>query len=263
MEKTNKKEFLDWFVGFSEGDGSWQVDPNQKTRRSIFIINQKDPQILYKIKSFIGFGQINGPYKNKNGSIYYRYRVGNIKGTERLIEIFNGNLVLTKTEKRFKGYLDMYNSRVTVSKEIKFKPSSRVVRLNDGWLSGFIDAEGSFSGTTMKYTGTDEIRGVKVRFSLVQKFEKEVFKNLKSLLGGSLSSGEGDIFRLLIESKKGRNDIISYLEKFPLRSSKTIAFTRFKKLHVRLTDGDFKWRLSSPRAKERIITLVKNINKDI
>jgi hypothetical protein len=34
-------------------------------------------------------------------------------------------------------------------------------------------------------------------------------------------------------------------------------------LHVRLTDGDFKWRLSSPRAKERIITLVKNINKDI
>ena len=107
-------------MGFSEGDGSWQVDPNQKTRRSIFIINQKDPQILYKIKSLIGFGQISGPYKNKSGSIYYRYRVGNIKGTERLIDIFNGNLVLTKTEKRFKGYLDMYNSRVTVSKEIKF-----------------------------------------------------------------------------------------------------------------------------------------------
>lgn len=102
-------------MGFSEGDGSWQVD----SRRSIFIINQKDPQILYKIKSFIGFGQINGPYKNRNTSTYYRYRVGNIKGTERLIEIFNGNLVLTKTEKRFKGYLDMYNSRVSKDKEIK------------------------------------------------------------------------------------------------------------------------------------------------
>ena len=261
MEKTNKKEFLDWFVGFSEGDGSWQVDPNPKTRRSIFIINQKDPQILYKIKSLIGFGQINGPYKNKNGSTYYRYRVGNLKGTERLIEIFNGNLVLTKTEKRFKGYLDMYNSRVSKDKEIKFKPSSRVVRLNDSWLSGFIDAEGSFSGY-LRY-GPDGVCGVSIRFSLVQKFEKEVFKDLKSLIGGSFWEDKGDISRLKLESLKDRNTIISYLEKHPLRSSKTIAFTRFKKLHIRITDGEFKWRLSSPRAKERIITLVKNINKDI
>lgn len=258
MEKTKKKEFLDWFVGFSEGDGSWQVD----SRRSIFIINQKDPQILYKIKSFIGFGQINGPYKNRNTSTYYRYRVGNIKGTERLIEIFNGNLVLTKTEKRFKGYLDMYNSRVSKDKEIKFKPSSRVVRLNDSWLSGFIDAEGSFSGFLRH--GADGISGVSIRFSLVQKFEKEVFKDLKSLIGGSFwEEKKGDIFRLTLASKKDRDTIISYLEKYPLRSSKTIAFTRFKKLHIRMTDGEFKWRLSSPRAKERIITLVKNINKDI
>ena len=49
-------------MGFSEGDGSWQVDPNQKTRRSIFIINQKDPQILYKIKSLIGFGWLNSAF---------------------------------------------------------------------------------------------------------------------------------------------------------------------------------------------------------
>ena len=49
---------------------------------------------------------------------------------------------------------------------------------------------------------------------------------------------------------------------FPLHSSKKIPFTRFKK-YIRLTDGNFKWTLESRRAKERIIQLIRNINKDI
>ena len=64
MNITSKyKNDLDWFIGFSEGDGSWQVD---NTGRPLFIINQQDPQTLYKIKKLIGYGTITGPYFNKN-----------------------------------------------------------------------------------------------------------------------------------------------------------------------------------------------------
>ena len=75
LNKLNQKHQFEWFVGFAEGE--WQID---NSNRSIFIINQQDPQILYKIKKLVGYGQINGPYENKNGSTYYRYRVGNLKG---------------------------------------------------------------------------------------------------------------------------------------------------------------------------------------
>jgi hypothetical protein len=86
----NNKDALKWFVGFAEGDGSWQIDTNERHKRSIFVINQERPQVLYKIKELVGYGQVNGPYENKNGSIYYRYRVGNLEGTRRLIEYLMG-----------------------------------------------------------------------------------------------------------------------------------------------------------------------------
>ena len=46
---------LSWFLGFSEGAGFWQVDIGSK--RNYFIITQKDPKVLYKIRSILGFGK--------------------------------------------------------------------------------------------------------------------------------------------------------------------------------------------------------------
>lgn len=55
--KTNDVTFLEWFIGFSEGDGCFLVS-DQKTRCS-FIIVQKDISLLYKIRTCLGFGNIN------------------------------------------------------------------------------------------------------------------------------------------------------------------------------------------------------------
>ena len=45
---------LEWYIGFSEGNGSFTTSTN----RCYFIINQKDIQLLYKIRKKLGFGQI-------------------------------------------------------------------------------------------------------------------------------------------------------------------------------------------------------------
>jgi len=260
LQKLKIKNKFEWFTGFAEGDGSWQVDA---TGQSIFIINQEDPQILYKIKKLVGYGQVNGPYQNKNGSLYYRYRVGNIKGTKKLIDIFNGNLVLNKTEERFKKYLEAYNAK-TSTEEIPLIKKKHIPSLNDHWLSGFIDAEGSFNGTVRRCPKKGEPSGVLIRFTLVQQDEHKTMHYLAKLLEASFSDDKlNNSTRLFASSVKSRNKVIKYLNTCPLHSNKNIPFTRFKKLHVRLTDGKFKWRLKSRRAKERIITLVQNINKDI
>ena len=45
--KQIDRNFLEWFIGFSEGDGSFVVTNN----RCYFFINQKDIKLLYKIKA--------------------------------------------------------------------------------------------------------------------------------------------------------------------------------------------------------------------
>ena len=260
LDQLNEKSQFEWFVGFAEGDGSWQVDT---TGRSIFIINQQDPQILYNIKKLVGFGQVNGPYHNKNGSTYYRYRVGNLEGTKKLIDIFNGNFVLDKTEKRFGNYLKAYNAKYSTG-EIPLIKEKHIPTLNDHWLSGFIDAEGSFNGTTRRLSKEGEPVGVLIRFTLVQQDEHKTMHYLAKLFEAPFSDYKSNnTTRLYINSIKSRNKVIKYLNAHPLHSNKNVPFSRFKKLHVRLTDGKFKWRLESRRAKERIITLVQDINKDV
>ena len=260
LDQLNEKSQFEWFVGFAEGDGSWQTDA---TGRSIFIINQQDPQILYNIKKLVGFGQVNGPYHNKNGSAYYRYRVGNLEGTKKLIDIFNGNFVLDKTEKRFGNYLKAYNAKYS-TEEIPLIKEKHIPTLNDHWLSGFIDAEGSFNGTTRRLSKEGEPVGVLIRFTLVQQDEHKTMHYLAKLFEAPFSDYKSNnTTRLYINSIKSRNKIIKYLNAHPLHSNKNVPFSRFKKLHVRLTDGKFKWRLESRRAKERIITLVQDINKDV
>nr|AOC61488.1 putative LAGLIDADG homing endonuclease [Rhexinema sarcinoideum] len=52
--KTKNSSFLEWFVGFSERDGSFIVFK----KKCFFMINQKNIQLLYKIKKYLGFSQV-------------------------------------------------------------------------------------------------------------------------------------------------------------------------------------------------------------
>ena len=86
--------FIAWFVGFTEGDGSFEVD--YQTNRVSFTITQKDPKVLYFIKKKIGFGKV---YLCKD--TYYRYMVSNRQNLTYLIGIFSGQLRLAKTKEIF------------------------------------------------------------------------------------------------------------------------------------------------------------------
>src|SRR5579875_3292703 len=91
--------FLEWFVGFSEGDGSFVVSKG----RLFFIINQKEEKVLHRIRTELGFGKVS-TYKT-----YSRFIVADRDNIERLIHLFNGNLVLHKTNHRFELWLQDWN----------------------------------------------------------------------------------------------------------------------------------------------------------
>jgi hypothetical protein len=93
-KKPYPLSFIEWFVGFSEGDGCFGV--NYVNNRVSFVITQKNPQVLFYIKKTLGFGLIH-----KSEDNYYRYTVSKKVNLIHLIKLFSGRLVLEKTNSRF------------------------------------------------------------------------------------------------------------------------------------------------------------------
>ncbi|KAI9708139.1 MAG: cytochrome c oxidase subunit 1 [Candelaria pacifica] len=153
--------FLEWFVGFSEGDGSFVVSKS----RLFFIINQKEEKVLHRIRTELGF--------------------------ERLIHLFNGNLVLHKTNHRFELWLQDWNlSSSRIGKEEKkvtpFPPNKLPSLGNNGWLSGFTDADGCFNAVQTKDSRYSLGWRLRLRFILDQKSEKDLLEKVKTFFGSGV-----------------------------------------------------------------------------
>lgn len=220
--KAYDPAFLDWFIGFSEGDGSFIVEGG--TNRVSFIITQKEPGVLHKIRTGLGFGSV---YLCKD--TYYRYIVSNKKNVLRLIDIFSGRLILSKTNKRFAAWVDAYSQYYKTEKPLITINDSAKISWDTAWFSGFIDAEGCF--TAVKRSGRNSYR---MRFTIKQKYEYDVFKYLPYVCGedkmlGSVTNKD-EVALFTIDAIKWLDYLIAYLEKFPLKSKKNIAYTKWIKL---------------------------------
>lgn len=103
--------FLEWFIGFFEAEGCFLKWPDQKQKNRFgFEITQKDVQLMYKIRTGLGFGKVTEIVK-ENNKIYWRYSVYDLKNLTRLIWLFNGNLITVKKQKQFQIWLAEFNKR--------------------------------------------------------------------------------------------------------------------------------------------------------
>jgi len=173
-----KTSFLEWFIGFSEGDGSFIVSK----KRLFFIINQKEEKVLHYIRANLGFGKVS-----KYGH-YSRYVVANRSSVDRLISIFNGNLVLNKTNARFILWLQARNQYSL--EEICYRGINKFPTFHqNGWLSGFTDAEGCFNAQKLKDPRYTLCFRIRCRFILDQKDEHSFFEKVRSFLeSGSITT---------------------------------------------------------------------------
>lgn len=91
--------FADWFVGFTDGEGSFQIFINKfpKLKYGIqfrvgFFITQYDLNILRRIHDFFGFGGMT-PLSNKPG---FYYAVTSINDCLKLVDFFDKNPLQSK-----------------------------------------------------------------------------------------------------------------------------------------------------------------------
>ena len=125
------KDFIYWLIGFTEGNGSFIINtiknkshalgrdtaPSVEHKYLEFKITQSsnDAQILFYIKKSLGIGTVSKQDKNNN---IHHYRVRDKNGLLKIINLFNNNLYLNKTQNKFKEFVKIYNITYKTNIEI-------------------------------------------------------------------------------------------------------------------------------------------------
>lgn len=182
-------EFLNWLIGFSEGDGSFT-----KAKRGdlYFVITQdtRDKQVLEYIQKELNMGKVINQSKTSS-----RYIIQDKLGLYLISLIFNGNIRTPDKLKSFNKFLKSLNNNINKpSRKLKefglsddifeiIKPHNELkdITLDDNWLIGFVDAEGCFHASFSKNN-----KGFHFIFDLAQKGrdnKEKVLEKLSSLFG--------------------------------------------------------------------------------
>ena len=261
-----KTTFLEWFVGFSEGDGSFITSKG----RLFFIISQKEEKILHRIRTELGFGKVS------NYKIYSRFIVADRDNIERLIHIFNGNLVLNKTGGRFCSWVEAWNlwcsqSPCQQGRRVDLLSQNQLSSLADnGWLCGFTDAEGCFAATQIRDPRYSLGWRLRLRFILDQKSERELLERVKlfldsgvvyrrSVFYGVKNKEVDHMWRFSSTSIAGHQAAVAYFTRYPLRTIKRVSFLRFASLlRYIINRPSLPWK---GKVLMRVENLIKNINK--
>nr|QJQ35391.1 LAGLIDADG endonuclease [Fusarium pseudonygamai] len=225
-------EWLTWFIGFAEGDGAIQTYDEGKRVR--FVLTQKESDILHKIQFKFNIGVVKHFPQGKNGknNDFYRWMVDNPSHILLLALLFNGNLAQSHRIKQLALWVNALNNRFG-SETIKLNNTPVPVTLQDGWLSGFTDAEGCFNVSITANSRYTLGHVIKMRYILDQK-DGVILNKVYELFGFgkvTLRSGTKDVYRYIATGFKALHDVIVYFKLFPLQTKKAFSFEKWLIVH--------------------------------
>jgi hypothetical protein len=242
-------DFKYWFIGFTEGDGSFIINKNGYLE---FKVTQSsiDAQILFYIKKELGFGSVSvQDKKNKT----HHFRVRDQKGILKLIHIFNGNLLTERKNNQFKLWLEAFNKAYNM--DIKLIQNSNSPTLDNAWLSGFSDSEGCFTISVIKRSET--YNQVHVRYILSQKGELELMSKIAEMLNGKVSHLKSyNGYNMTVNLSK-LSKVISYFNRYSLKTKKYIDYFNWLKAYKLVINKDH----FNEDGLNRVKDLMNKINK--
>jgi Cytochrome C and Quinol oxidase polypeptide I/LAGLIDADG endonuclease len=281
----NKEEFYRWFVGFTDGDGSFtiygQKTKNNKIKWNLFFkLSQSSYNLraLYYIKKRLGYGSVQIESKSTMAD----FRIRNKEIINKVIfPIFDKYPLLTSKYFEYlkfkKAYSILINNDLSNEEKdnllIKLKSleipedyispvwnkiNNKVENTEDAkvvmskyWLIGFTEAEGSFY-----LTKKSNSRLVHV-FEITQKLDLIVLESVAHILGISVRNIK--LYNTVVTTNsRSINNIIEYY-KNTMKGMKASEFRIWAKSYMKYK-GDFE-KLNKTRElirKIRLIRLDKN-----
>jgi LAGLIDADG endonuclease len=221
LKPTNDTEFGHYLAGLIDGDGHFS-----SKQQLVIAFNSLDAPLAYYIKKRLGFGSIR-KVKNKNAILLI---ISAKKGLEKVINLINGKI---RTENKFnqiiKNILNHKNFTETVfSKTINLKLNLDKI-LENHWLAGFIDADGSFQIKIINHKDRTEIR---LNFQIDQKKE-DILILIKEFFGGNVGHRQSqDTYYYGSTSFGSARKVINYFDHYHLLSSKHINYLKWRKVYI-------------------------------
>ena len=194
--KGKSKSLNQWLAGLIDGDGSFYLTKNGYASLEI-TMDIRDEHALHIIKNVYG-----GSVKFVSGAKALRYSLRHKEGFLALVNDINGEIR--------NSYRLIQLNKICLKYGITLIYPEKLTHEN-GWLSGFFDADGSI--TLNKANG-------QLSITLTQK-TSEIIQPLIDIYGGSIyidrtSNG----FKWYISNKEGILKLIEYFKKYPVRSLK-------------------------------------------
>lgn len=266
--------FSAYLAGLIEGDGTIIVPKTLRSPKgklnypSIQIVfHLKDLPLALIIQKELGFGSISSrasardKRKRKKGVNAYILTINSYEGLLFVISLINGNM---RTPKIYSLYelIDFYNNSKKTN--IEKKPLDNSPLQSNAWLSGFLEADGSFhvrttlSGKYPKLECKLEVSQRQVDhkgFSNLE-FLKKIAEFFNTQVKETRLNRSTPEYRVRTTSLQGNIQVKNYLIKYPLFGTKYLDSIDWMKVVDLFNNNEHKTILG----KEEIIKIKSNMN---
>lgn len=246
LKSFNNNQLGYYLAGLIDGDGYFHKHKNYLT----ISYNLKDIIVAEWLKDQIGYGII----KKLNNKNYISYKISDIEGLLKVLELINGKLKTKIKYDQVNKNLLKKNEELNkkfIERNGKFKMGD-MYDFDNYWLAGYIDADGSFQIKIIDRINRTlpEIR-LKLQIAQIDKNLLNYIKlyiceskdiseidNLKGCyIGKRIQKPNKKISYYLETTSFNRNKfIIEYLEKYKIISYKKENYKNYKEVYMLIMD---------------------------
>ena len=221
-KKLNNDEELGYYLaGLIEGDG------NIGNRIITIAINYKDIKNAYYLKKLIGYGKI---IRYSHTDKAFRLIFSTKLARKKVFELINGKLLGPYKIQQ------LIDQKYDIEFNINIKPVIKFNLLENYWLTGFSDADGSF-GVFINKSNTHKLGfNVTLLFRIKQKYN-DLLIPIKNLLGGGIyifnKNTDTEIYQYSSNNFKNAYNVIKYFSIYPpLHNSKYVHYLKWYKVYL-------------------------------
>jgi len=219
VKLLNNEQLGHYLAGLIDGDGHFS-----KAQQLVLVFSSPDVFLAYYIKKELGYGNVR-KVKDKNA---YVLLISNKQGIVKVMNLINGKV---RTKHRFYQVMNnILNNDKYKDTNIHFTLNSSN-NLNNHWLAGFTDADGSFQIKISKRI-TRSKPEVRLNYQIDQK-TYELLEMIKDYLGGNIGYRKSqDTYYYGSTNFGSAKNVIHYFDRYNLQSKKHISYLRWRKVYI-------------------------------